>query len=79
MFIVKQGILRRGTLVGAVAAALFMAASRGDRTLDSGTWHSIVLAALCFLEWTIGGGWLIGSVMWSMREQAGRRSRDRRF
>jgi hypothetical protein len=77
MFILAEGILRRGTVVGAIVTAVFVAASRGDATLELRSWHSIALAALCFLESTIGAGWLIGAIMWSVREQAARRSRER--
>lgn len=77
MFIVREGILRRGIAVGAVVTALYIAATRGDQTIDLWSWHSMTLVALCFLEWTIGAGWLIGTAMWSMREQAAQRRRDR--
>ena len=78
IFIAKEGMFRRGTIIGLVVTALFVAASLRDPTMNLGSWQSIALVALCFLLWTIGPGWLIGAAMWSMREQAARRSRDRR-
>lgn len=79
VFIAREGILRRGTAVGAVITALYIAAGRGDHTIELSSWHSITLVALCFLEWTLGAGWLIGAAMWSMREQAAQRRRNRPF
>lgn len=73
MFIAKQGILRRGTVVGAVVTALLTAVTRGEHSTELGSGHDIAVAALCFLEWTIGAGWVIGAAMWSIREQAERR------
>jgi hypothetical protein len=79
MFIVKEGILRRGTIVGAIVTLVFIVMTHGDK-VDSGYWVTLGLTAACFLEWTIGAGWLIGAAMWSMREQAARRrQRNRPF
>lgn len=78
MFIAREGILRRGPIVGALVTLLFVVTTRGER-VNAGYWPAIALAAMCFLEWTIGAGWLIGAAMWSMREQAARRNeRNRR-
>lgn len=75
MFILKEGMLRRGTIVGVIATALFLAANHDDAMPDLRSAQFIVLGALCFLEWTIGAGWLIGAIMWSTREQSSRRHR----
>ena len=69
-FIVKHGILRRGTLVGVIVASLFVMASARDGTLETQRWHTTMLAVLCFLEWSVGTGWLIGSFLWSRRHQS---------
>jgi hypothetical protein len=42
-----------------------------------GSSQSLTLIGLCFLESTIGAGWIIGAIMWSVREQAARRNRNR--
>lgn len=76
-FIAKEGILRRGTAVGAVVTALFVVASLSDQTIALGSSQSLTLIGLCFLESTIGAGWIIGAIMWSVREQAARRNRNR--
>ncbi|HKW49045.1 MAG TPA: hypothetical protein VJN70_16455 [Gemmatimonadaceae bacterium] len=78
IFIAKEGMFRRGTIIGVVVTALFVAVDRHDPTMDWGSWQSIALVAMCFLLWTIGPGWLIGAAMWSIREQAARRNRNRR-
>lgn len=79
IFIAKEGMLRRGTVVGLVVTAGFIVASLGDPTMDFGSWHSIALAVMCFLGWTLGAGWLIGASMWAKREQSARRGGDHRF
>lgn len=72
-FIAKEGILRRGTVVGAVVAAVFVFGSVRDGTFETELWRTAVLAVLGFLEWTVGAGWLIGSFLWSWRHQRGGR------
>lgn len=72
-FIAKEGILRRGTMVGAIVAALFVFDSVRDGTFETERWRTVVLAALSFLEWTVGAGWLIGGILWSWRHQRGGR------
>jgi hypothetical protein len=74
-FIAKEGILRRGTLVGAILTALYVALSHGEQTTASGSSHFLAVVVLCFLESAIGAGWIIGAIMWSLREQATRRNR----
>jgi hypothetical protein len=66
-FVATEGILRRGSLIGAVIAAFFVLGSLRDGTLEAERWRTAVLALLCFLEWSVGAGWLIGSFMWSRR------------
>ena len=78
IFIAKEGMFRRGTIIGVVVTALFVAVSRHDPTMELGSWQSMALVAVCFLLWTIGPGWLIGAAMWSMRQHAARREHDRR-
>lgn len=68
-FIAKEGVLRRGTVVGALVALLFVGGSLRDGTLRSELWRTTVLAVLCFVEWSVGAGWLIGSFLWSWRHQ----------
>lgn len=73
MFIVKQGILHWGTAVGIIITVVFVVANLGNKTFDSGWWRATALVALCFVESTIGAGWIIGSILWSVREQAAKR------
>jgi hypothetical protein len=68
-FIAKEGILFRGTVIGAVVAVLFGFGSLRDGTLQAERWRTTVLALLCFVEWSVGAGWLIGSFLWSWRHQ----------
>jgi hypothetical protein len=66
-FIATEGILRRGSLVGALITAFLLVGSARDGTLEAERWRTTVLALLSFLEWSVGAGWLIGSFMWSRR------------
>jgi hypothetical protein len=70
VFILKEGVLHWGTPVGIVVTVLFIVANLGSRTFTSGWWRATALVALCFIEWTVGTGVIIGGFLWSRREQA---------
>jgi hypothetical protein len=74
MFILKEGILRRGVPIGIVATLLFILMNLRDGLFASGGRQGALLVALCFLEWSIGPGFVIGAFQWTRRD----RSRDSR-
>lgn len=73
MFILKKGVLHWGTSIGTIVTLLFVAANLGNGTFDSGWCRTTVLVALCFAEWTVGTGWIIGTILWAQREQEAKR------
>jgi len=72
-FIVKEGMLQRGSVVGAIAS-IVLAVDSLVRGAAQTSWHSALLVVLCFIEWTIGAGWFIGAWLWS-RDQRRRSNR----
>ena len=71
-FIARDGILRRGTAVGAVIALAYAILNRTGFATNAR--QQCLLVLLCFIEWTLGTGWLIGAMLWSWRQQAGHSS-----
>lgn len=65
-FILRRGVLPWGMLVGGIATAVLFA-----------TWppmrHGIrppalvaLLAMVCFAEWSLVAGWIVGAVLWAL-------------
>lgn len=73
-FILREGLFRRGSIVGLLMAGAYAVLNRDDASVASSWWHLGALVGLCFVEWTIGAGWLIGAAMWSRRERSTRSS-----
>lgn len=77
-FIVRRGVLRFGLAIGALAA--WLGAVPPDQVAGNGSGHvlAVLLAPmLAFLEWGIGGGWIIGALLWSFRpHDAARATRE---
>lgn len=76
-FIVRRGILRFGLAMGIVAA--WLAAVPSSQLPEAGASRVTALLGpptLAFLEWGIGGGWVVGAVLWELsrrRANAARR------
>jgi hypothetical protein len=73
-FIWREGIFRRGSIVGLVVAGVYAALNLTERSITAGWWQACLLLCLCFVEWTLGAGWLIGAALWSWRERGARSS-----
>jgi hypothetical protein len=67
-FILRRGVLRWGILVGLVATAVVVGRTplSVQRSATQGPAPRVVLAVLCFLEWSLGAGWFIGAVLWTV-------------
>jgi hypothetical protein len=67
-FILREGIYRRGSIVGLVVAGVYAALNLTERSITANWWQACLLVCLSFVEWTLGAGWLIGVALWSWRE-----------
>ena len=74
LFIVREGILLRGTIAGVLLTGLYVVANLRNGTFASGFARASLIVVLCFLEWTVGAGLVIGSILWSRRQQAAKRA-----
>ena len=66
-FILRRGIVPWGIIAGIVAAGLVLhdAWVAPKTSAGSGAGQIAVMAVLCFLEWSLGVGWIIGAVLWT--------------
>ena len=69
-FIVSQGILRRGSLVGLAVTLVYVWANLGTETFAGAWWRVALVVLLCFAEWALGAGWIVGAVLWWCRQHA---------
>lgn len=76
-FIVREGILRRGIVIGLLVTMLFVATDTFHGAFTNNHRETIVLIVLCLIEWTVGAGWIIGSFLWSRHILAASRSSTR--
>ncbi len=66
-FILTRGVVPWGMIVGIAAAAIVLRdAYLAPKTSSSSAGQIIVLAVLGFLEWSLGAGWVIGAVLWTV-------------
>lgn len=73
VFVLKEGVLRRGIPIGVIVTVLYIVTNLEEGNFDSGWARAAALIALCFLEWGIGAGWIIGSALWSRRQHRSNR------
>lgn len=67
-FILLRGVVPWGMLVG-LAATAFVVHDTVRPVLNSAGQGPVGLAALallCFIEWSLGAGWIIGAVRWTI-------------
>lgn len=73
LFVLREGVWPRGTVAGACITCLYVLANLWNGTFDSGFVRTALLVVLCFVEWTVVAGLVIGSILWTKRDQATRR------
>jgi len=64
LFILRHGVLPWGLVVGTLITAFVARDLSARHTASDGLVHLVVLVALCFLGWSLGVGWVIGSALW---------------
>lgn len=66
-FILRRGIVPWGMIAGIVATAFVLhdATTTPKTSVESGARQVAVMAVLCFLEWSVIAGWIIGAILWT--------------
>ncbi len=78
-FIIRHGILRYGLILGLLVFGWIAAGEYGTELqhlrTQAGWLKLLILLLLSIGEWTIGAGWLFGSLLWFIRGHPGASNR----